>query len=567
MARKKVGLFLVLLLIASGCAPHHVARRGLPATGANIQTVSLHGFFGGSENLPTVMKLIPLAVEPSPLPPCWDRGVPLACFEGMHKPLYLDFDAWGGEDNRAIYGLESSTLAFYVGHGDPLHWSVPREPLLSVPLSKVRGGDGLLRYFWLHSCNVMAHGPKDAQGDYSQPYNWSAGNLDVFERSRWTRVFRPGLRMVCGGSTQIGFDEVGEIWENLLGKQKSVSDAFVLGVAHLKQVPVCLARGDESPASSALADRTLHSEGFRYTVPGWLHLQMPVPCDVEPFGLALHVRCPAAAASAEPIASKLKALPVVTTTALPPPSPPEERRLPLGFKRLTDDSKYHPDSGAVVLIKGRDRYSPPDQCNQETTWVVNPKALLEENHLDPKLLPSTSPDVHGIQKSLKITALEMRVESRQDGAPIERRKCRVRSLFLRYDTEIKIGTESFPVFGPGIEFEVHRETPRLASFSAPNREFAFSAMLPMRIKLEEMAISEAHQELHLDPETYPERAAKAVLGYEEAPLRCKQEFLRPTYEIRFAPAKPDYPTVIVRRDARDSTDKSGPSWECRGWND
>lgn len=111
----------------------------------------------------------------------------------------------------------------------------------------------------------------------------------------------------------------------------------------------------------------------------------------------------------------------------------------------------------------------------------------------------------------------------------------------------------------------------LASFSAPRRELTVLANQPgqdHRIKPSKEVIREARQALYLDPETYPIRSAQAILGYEEAPLRCLQKFLRPTYEIRFVPtavAAPNYPTVIVRRDARINSDEAG--WECKGWGD
>jgi hypothetical protein len=569
MAGKTGQLVIAVLLIGSGCTTHRVSPHGFFGDRDQVApSVSLHGLFGSTGDIDQVRELLPAPGEQTPLPPFWHREVPLEGISDGHTPLYLDSVSQTGQDDQCKKGLECSTLAFYAGHGSIDHWDVPND---RVPLNQVKVGDGLLRYFWLHSCNVLAHGPKVGI-DFSQPHRWSGspGDVDVF--TRWTDSFRPGLRMACGGSSLLGSVLVGEIWDHLFGAERSVPDAFVLGVAQpkLKQVPVCLARGGQHPNSSALKDRTLEPDGVRDN--GWLHFQTPVPCKVEFQGFKLIVTC--GSEDAAPLDAQMpsttpeiEALPRVKTEPMPPPVPPAEGRRPLGFVPLPGSrAKYHPDSGAVVLIKRRDRYTRLEPCGKVTTWEVDPWALLRQRGLKLDLLPSASSNAIRRFSDATLTATEMRVESRQDGAPIRERKCWVRSLFIRFDTEIPIGTINLPIFGPGVILEIPRgEELNLVSFSAPNRELTVLTGLFDGIKPSDAAKTEAQQQLQLDPEIYPISAAQAILGYEEAPLQCRQEFLRPTYEIRFSPSTPEFPTVIVRRDAR--RDSREPSWECRGWDD
>lgn len=433
----------------------------------------------------------------------------------------------------------------------------------------------------------MAHGPKIGT-DYAAPQCFNAAGVDADVFQRWTPAFGPHLRMVCGGSTFLGYVAVGEIWNYLLEAQISVADAFVLGSAQADQVPVCLARGGRDPSFSALADRKLHTD---QVVPrGWLHLQYPVRCTVERNGSTLQVGCgkppapvdkgetaPYSASNEAPILEKVETLPVVTTSPLPAPALPRaqfDRHWHLGFVSLPEHEyvKFHPDSGAVVLIKRRDHYSRLKQCDQETRWTVRPSVLLEKAGLEKKFLTPAFLEASGPRRFVNAlpTAFEMRIESRPDGAPSG--SCTVRSLFLLLHTEVNVGTKSnpkrYPIFGPALVLEFQRgetDFPMLASFNTPRRDLKV-VQEKVQIKREADAIRDTYQELQLKPTEYAVNAARAVLGYEEAPLRCRQESLRPTYEIRFFPtesAQDDRPTIVVRRDARREPGKA--SWECAGW--
>ena len=568
------------------------------ATSCRAKPLTLHGFYGGFDFKNVAHNLLPQDDRRDVFPKNWNTAIPIENYSGLNRPLYIDGPLLGGKDSLPFYGIESSTLTFYAGEGATDHWSVSDPfPLDTVPISYAHVGDGDLRYFWLYSCHVMAHGPL-LGGDYSAPQCFKEGtdkkggadkDADAFQS--WAHSLGPNIRMVCGGSTFFSYTHVEEIWNYLLEDQTSVTDAFVLGLAHNGQVPLCLMRGGPDPASSALGDRALHSEGV--TQGGWLHAQYPVTCKIKPFGSMLQVTCGGAelcttsskvpkinpGSIAQSPADVIKVLPDVRIAPLPTPDltpAPLDGPLPLGFFQLAGNSrlKFHPMSGAEVLIKRRDRYSSSGPCNRETHWTFQPETLLARTGLDPKAFLFASSEVDDARGSADdvLTALEMRIESRKEGAKIG--DCRVRSLFLLLRNEIDVGAkskpEAYPVFGPATVLELQQGAkgrPVLASFSEPYHSVTVAKEeTPVDIKPPKEVIREAYQALQLKPEEYSVDDARAVLGYEKAPLRCSQKSLRPTYEIQFFPtaaAQRDRSTVIVRRDARRDTSKA--SWTCSDW--
>jgi hypothetical protein len=573
----KVSLLCIAALVGGSCIirpPHSRPQANQPA---DQPAISLHGFLGEDGFVSLARMLLPPTAEESPLPGSWARDIPALNYRNSQRPLYVD----GLDDDNPQLGIESSTLTFFAGHGQDIdEWLVPPNDEV-VSLGSVHVGDVSLRYFWLYSCQVLAHGPMKIEGgrNYSAPqcFHPGRGDADVF--GRWTRAFASKMRMVCGGSTNLGHSDVGEIWNYLLEAETSVADAWILGLANPKEAPVCLARGGRDRLSSALSDRTLHPEGVPQ--PDWMHLQYPIRCEVERNGPTLRVICNKSAicgASSEPPPSLEPAVlpetaPLVTATILQAPSFTDNKRS-LGFVRLAGHEgwKFHPDSGAVVLAKGRDQYSQELPCASETEWTFQPTELLQRTGLDLQVLAtdSAAPAAGKRLADLEITALEMRVESRRDGA--ESGSCAVRSLFLLLHSKVDVGPAShpisYPVFGPAIALELQRrgdEEPVLASFSAPRRNLTVK---PAKVSLKPVlaVINEAHQELQLNSDEYPVGNARATFGYEEAPLRCQQQSLRPTYEIQFFPtpkAALDRPTVIVRRDAR--LDSHDASWKCQVW--
>jgi hypothetical protein len=597
MIRAEAGIAALCVIALAGASC--VRRPPRPFTGApSPPVISLHGFFGNLGYLDLAERLLDKS-KGSPLPGDWTTAIPLKDYCGAHLPLYVDKDQ-GGQDNDKQKGLEASTLAFYAGHGHDIDgWFVPN-PLISndepVLLDSVRVGDLDLRYFWLYSCQVLAHGPKSVGNgiNYSAPQCFRPGDADVFER--WTGSFACGMRLVCGGSTNLGHAGVDEIWRYLLESETSVADAWILGLANPKEVPVCLARGGRDQISSALADRALQTE--KIAEGGWLHFQYTVKCSVTRAltGSTLYVSCnqpsvsmageaavcgaPVEPAPPAPESPAPTQLPKVKTLSLPAPAP-TAASLPLGFVRLAghDDWKYQPDSGGFVVAKSHeapDRYDPLASCDRETHWLVDPAELLARKGLDLTVFAS-DPASDPLQ-GFSFTAWEMRVESRRDGA--RKGSCAVRSLFLLLRPSVDIGTSTnpkrYPIFGPAVVFELQRkgnEDPVLASFSAPRRQRTVLSGEPQEstrsfLRTASAAINEAHEELQLKAEEYPIENAKATLGYEEAPLRCQQRFLRPTYEIQFIPTdavRPNRATVTVRKDAR--LNPVDEAWTCKGWGD
>jgi hypothetical protein len=591
MARTGLGVGLLLAVAAFGAACVPQVPRPIEPSQASL---SLHGFFGDETFIDVLEKFL-LPGQDSPLPGGWEGRLPLLGYPHKHSPWYLDKKK-GGQDEDHDYGLESSTLAFFSGHGDKIKgWWVPDPPREErVPLNLVRAGDGSLRYFWLYSCGVLAHGPKAVKNapNYSAPqcFRPGVGHADVFDR--WSPAIGPGMRMVCGGSTSLGQTGVGEIWNYLLEAEASVADAWILGLNDPEEISVCLARGGKDPASSALADRTLETDAVPQVQKGWLHFQYSVDCKIKPNSFPLHVICNKPSPCDDPDKPLKSGPPLPDQEALPTTVPsvevvgqkpggflasaPANKSLPLGFLQLAghESLKYHPKSGAIVLIKGHDkvdRYNELASCDAESEWIVQPSALLKQADVDLGALAADSirPGTLGPLAGFSSVVLEMRVESRPDDGS-EPRQCTARSLFLLLRRSVPVGPNTYPVFGPAIAFELQRQgdgDPSLASFSAPHLDLSLKEdsipLKPLR-----KAVREAHRALQLNSLEYPLKNARATFGYERAPLRCQQEFLRPTYEIRFFPSKaarPDRPTVTVRRDAR--LNPSDVSWKCQGWGD
>ncbi len=309
----KTGLFAVILLAS---AP------------VGAEDLLLNGFFGDPKFTTSVESALAIYAPGSPLPPGWLPAVPVKTFEGNHRPLYLDSQlSSAGDDLHETVGIEVPTLAFYMGHGSPGHFSTPdeRNPevLFDVELPTVRVGDGALRYFWLHSCNVLAHGG-NSSGDFAEPY-LSPKERDENAFDRWQGSVAKGLRMVCAGSTRLGYAHAEEIWDYLLARETTVADAFILGLGHEQQVPACLAPGGPDPSTSALNDRTLERGAPSVAPSPALHLQYPVPCDVTRAGTGFSVRCGEGTTAAPIPAPQTAVTSLPEVTIGPPCRPPHQR--------------------------------------------------------------------------------------------------------------------------------------------------------------------------------------------------------------------------------------------------
>lgn len=530
------------------------------ASSLDGQSLDIWGFYGdvGHQTLLTDEVLFK-----RPLPAAWKPAIPLANYTQPHRPLYLDGYLAGatmGQDTTAGFGLERPALAFYAGHGKPESFSTPDLDENEVFVDGVRAGDLDLRYFWLHSCNVLAHGAEQANRDYGRPdlaaLASGASSQNVFDR--WRSAVGSGLRLVCGGSTNIGYVHAGEVWDYLLTRGTTVADAWVLGLQQPEQVPVCLAAGGPAPADSPLGDRTLLTEArppedtTRAETALPLHLQLPVACEVRLDGDQIKAICggPSAPPPAATPQALVGRLPLLVPRLCPPPpnwsvGPP----LPDGFVELSSPAgrswKYHPGSAALILRKRNDFYEPL-ACGAQHTWSVDLEGLLRGVGVEPDQL--------GIRTAQLPTALEMRTETSADGGVT--RSCTTRSLFLTFPVDKEIDATAYPVFGPTQLIEIQEQTSgtAVASLSALcRRDYKPTVMVDLITPADAILTVRRNFGGGLVPAAiYPDAKVIWRLGYEQAPERCAQAFLRPTYELRFQPTQAGWPTVVSRVDARDS---------------
>ena len=172
-----------------------------------------------------------------------------------------------GKDARVRYGVDAAPLAFFVGHGDALHWNAASKPQRYVDLSDwMLFGNNRLRYLWQCSCEVLAHGvPRD--GRFVQPWTFegcrdSQDCRNVYER--WLIAVDPKLRMVCGGSSRVCnfLEQVTEgTWDNYLNHGYDVADSFLFGIINADAgVPLCLTRAGEDALKSAFYDQRFTKE-------------------------------------------------------------------------------------------------------------------------------------------------------------------------------------------------------------------------------------------------------------------------------------------------------------------
>jgi hypothetical protein len=176
------------------------------------------------------------------------------------------------ESQRPNPHLDSTTLLFYLGNGDPDGWFAGS---VIVKPGDVHVGDSFtpadpygLRYFWQCSCQGFANGvpwPLTSTSkvrDYIRPWEFSYSAVDPRDHRnvyfRWNKPLGSNVRMACGASSFIGcyLPEVESILDNLEFRSLDVADSFLAALhSQTSFIPVCLVRGGSRPTDTPLYDK------------------------------------------------------------------------------------------------------------------------------------------------------------------------------------------------------------------------------------------------------------------------------------------------------------------------
>ncbi|HEV8578822.1 MAG TPA: hypothetical protein VGX68_07020, partial [Thermoanaerobaculia bacterium] len=212
-----------------------------------------------------------------------------------------DANGTPGEDESAAYGLERSQIAFYAGEGTPENFTAIEGKRVNVGDFSL--GDVSTRYLFMTSCNVLAHGPRAEDGDFSTPNLFDVSQFKTgqsltgvaFEMANvfysWGRDYgegryplNPSLRLACGGSSLIGgAEEYGGYPTHLFWYYSSVrrlnpADAWLVGLyVQGKAEPLCISRGD-SLKSSGLGDPWFETAPLTAgeRLPTFVYIEYPV---------------------------------------------------------------------------------------------------------------------------------------------------------------------------------------------------------------------------------------------------------------------------------------------------
>jgi hypothetical protein len=195
-----------------------------------------------------------------------------------------------GKDDRSPYGLDSPSMVFLATHGAPTGWGVPGGGFVSLKKKQVRVGDENLRYLWMCSCHVLAHGRPVAAdgGDYTAPATFTGGKDRREHRNayaRWKAALGPDLRLVCGGSGEVCANRqqsTDQIWDRYGNHDWQIADSFIDGLLAARSgVALCMTRGGAQPVDTPLYDQTFTRDANRSAAladaDAYLHLLYPAP--------------------------------------------------------------------------------------------------------------------------------------------------------------------------------------------------------------------------------------------------------------------------------------------------
>ena len=290
-------------LAAGGCIAH--CLRPNQTTGESLTAIAVQG--NPDRGLPLAHQFVN-GCDSQGQPVEGSLGVPanwharhLHCNDGVnHRSFFID-ETHGGKDLSSGLGLENGHLIFYSGHGRLRSWKayLGTQKMHRVRLDRFSLGDGLARYLWFVSCNVMGHGPFiDAAMDYVSPRSFdpvaaslsgiSEDHVDAFRR--WSKphgaeskpALHPNLRLACGGSSLIGGGHYpgGLIWHRLMASENlPIADAFILALTDDNAVPLCLARGEKTWWRSPLLDTEFTALANERS--GFLHALYPIRKEID----------------------------------------------------------------------------------------------------------------------------------------------------------------------------------------------------------------------------------------------------------------------------------------------
>ena len=147
--------------------------------------------------------------------------------------------------------IDNSEVVYYAGHGSYNYFRGARYE--KVCLEKVHLGDHRLRFLFMDSCNVLAHGPVDedmGSQPWCKPENPEDEKQNVFLRwlGKWQPPFGPDLELVCAGSTRLR-EAPNELLRNIFNERLSMAEAFLMSHATADQIPLCLGRRKAFPKS------------------------------------------------------------------------------------------------------------------------------------------------------------------------------------------------------------------------------------------------------------------------------------------------------------------------------
>lgn len=180
-----------------------------------------------------------------------------------------------GADTDASNGIDGNQMLFFhAGHGAPTFWNTLGDDAYESNMKLGNCADqGHLRYFWICSCETMAHGPRTCSNtslSYGCPdkFDGSADSVDMRNAyQRWGNVLNNGyLRMACGGSSDMWCHEtqMNAIWSNYNVSHYDVADTWQYGARSndpsSEVAPICMTRGGADVTKTPLYDTTFTNE-------------------------------------------------------------------------------------------------------------------------------------------------------------------------------------------------------------------------------------------------------------------------------------------------------------------